>query len=137
MVNFSGTILVAVSETQSRHCEELVIVNSPTFTSDVQCVSIRADRPSAVDQDSSFSSIRRKLLPEPFVSTDDGDHYHGSSLCVPKGPGHRATSQSDITQSKRIEVANLAGVPSETDVACHKLPIHQIHDTTTVNKSGT
>jgi len=132
VINVLGSIQVIVGEAQPRYCEDLVIVNS--FTRYVQCVTIRADRPHAIDQDNtSFSSARRKPLPEPFVSTaDDSGHHH---LCVPKGPGRTVTIHSNVTKPKRIEVANLAGVSSETDAACQKLTLNQTR-TTADNKSG-
>ena len=132
MINVLGSIQVVIGEAQPRYCEDLVIVNS--FTRYVQCVTIRADRPHAIDQgNTSFSSARRKPLPEPFVSTaDDSGHHH---LCVPKGPGRTVTNHFDVTKPKRIELANLAGVPSEIDAACQKLTLNQTC-TTAVNKSG-
>jgi len=118
------------------------MVNGYRVTVDGLCETFRADRPNTEDQDSTrFSSIKKKPLPEPFVNTVDSGHHHRSSLCIPKGPavaGCRLSNHGDATLSQpRIKVANLAGVPSEADIACHKLPVNQIHDTTAVNKSGT
>jgi len=115
------------------------LVNGYTVTLGESCETIRADRSNTEDQGiTSFSSAKRKPLPEPFVSTDDSGQHHGSSLCVPKGPSRIVTNHFDATLSQpRIKVSNLAGVPSETDVACHKAPTNQIQNSTAVNKSGT